>query len=91
MRIAVASDDRKTIVAHFGRARCFVVYETEGREIKNRSAQDNTFTHHSQETGHQHAEHECHSSGSSQHSHGPFGSLGQLCGGDQPRHGMADG
>ncbi len=46
MKIAVASDDGKTISSHFGRARGFVILEIENGEIKSRSYIPNTFTGH---------------------------------------------
>jgi len=46
MKIAIASDDRKTISAHFGRTRGFVIFEIEGKEIKKQEYRDNTFTSH---------------------------------------------
>jgi predicted Fe-Mo cluster-binding NifX family protein len=46
MKIAVASDDEKTIASHFGRTRGFLVFEIEDGEIKSREYQLNTFTGH---------------------------------------------
>lgn len=46
MKIAVASDDGKTISAHFGRTRGFVIFEIEDGEIKSREYLPNTFTGH---------------------------------------------
>ncbi|MEW6685925.1 MAG: NifB/NifX family molybdenum-iron cluster-binding protein [Candidatus Edwardsbacteria bacterium] len=46
MKIAIASDDEKTISSHFGRTRGFVVFEVEGREVKNQEYRPNTFTGH---------------------------------------------
>ncbi len=46
MKIAVASNDGKTIATHFGRARGFVVYELEDRELLARKFVMNTFTGH---------------------------------------------
>jgi len=45
-KIAIASDDEKTIAPHFGRTRGFVVFEVEGKEIKGREYRTNTFTGH---------------------------------------------
>jgi len=36
MKIAIASDDGKTISSHFGRTRGFVIFEIEGKEIKKK-------------------------------------------------------
>lgn len=46
MRVAVASDDGKTIASHFGRTRGFLIYDIEGGEIRNREYIENTFTGH---------------------------------------------
>jgi predicted Fe-Mo cluster-binding NifX family protein len=46
MKIAIASDDEKTISSHFGRTRGFVIFEVEGKEVKNREYRSNTFTGH---------------------------------------------
>jgi predicted Fe-Mo cluster-binding NifX family protein len=46
MKIAIASDDGKTISSHFGRTKGFVVFEVEGKEIKGQEYRPNTFTGH---------------------------------------------
>jgi predicted Fe-Mo cluster-binding NifX family protein len=46
MKIAIASDDERTISSHFGQTRGFVVFEVEGKEVKNREYRPNTFTGH---------------------------------------------
>ena len=46
MKIAIASDDEKTISAHFGRTRGFVIYEIENGEVKNSEYRINDFTGH---------------------------------------------
>jgi len=46
MKIAIASDDGKTISSHFGRTRGFVIFEIEGKEIKKKGYRENTFTGH---------------------------------------------
>jgi len=46
MKIAIASDDGKTISSHFGRTRGFVIFEIEGKEIKKQEYRNNTFTGH---------------------------------------------
>ena len=48
MKIAIASDDEKTISAHFGRTRGFVIYEIENGSIKNKEYRINDFTFHAQ-------------------------------------------
>jgi len=56
MKIAIASDDGKTIASHFGRTRGFVVFEVEEKTVKNRDYRPNTFTGHAR--GLEHAGHE---------------------------------
>ncbi|MGB8656289.1 MAG: NifB/NifX family molybdenum-iron cluster-binding protein [Candidatus Zixiibacteriota bacterium] len=46
MKIAIASDDERTISSHFGQTRGFVVFDVEGKEVKNREYRPNTFTGH---------------------------------------------
>jgi predicted Fe-Mo cluster-binding NifX family protein len=46
MKIAIASDDERTISSHFGQTRGFVVVEVESKEVKNREYRPNTFTGH---------------------------------------------
>lgn len=46
MKIAIASDDGKTISSHFGRTKGFVVFEIEDKEIKNQEYRPNTYTGH---------------------------------------------
>jgi predicted Fe-Mo cluster-binding NifX family protein len=46
MKIAIASDDERTISSHFGQTRGFVVFEVEGKGVKNREYRPNTFTGH---------------------------------------------
>ena len=46
MNIAVASDDGVSISEHFGRSRCFVVFDVEGSEIRDEIVRQNTFTAH---------------------------------------------
>ncbi len=58
MKIAIASDDNKTITGHIGRVRGFVVLEIESGEIKSREYRPNTFTNHAQGNHkHNHGEH----------------------------------
>ena len=49
MKIAIASDDGKTISSHFGRTKGFVIFEIKGKEIKSQKYRPNTFTHHVRE------------------------------------------
>jgi len=46
MKIAIASDDERTISSHFGQTRGFVVFDMEGKEVKSREYRPNTFTGH---------------------------------------------
>jgi predicted Fe-Mo cluster-binding NifX family protein len=46
MKIAIVSDDEKTIASHFGKTRGFVIFEVEGKEIKGQEYRLNTFTGH---------------------------------------------
>ena len=46
MKIAIASDDERTISSHFGQTRGFVIFEVEGKKVKNREYRPNTFTGH---------------------------------------------
>ena len=46
MKVAIASDDEKTISSHFGRTRGFVIFEIEEKEVRNREYRFNTFTGH---------------------------------------------
>lgn len=54
MKIAIASDDEKTISSHFGRARGFVVFDIEGNEIKGREYRLNTFSGHARGSEEEH-------------------------------------
>jgi predicted Fe-Mo cluster-binding NifX family protein len=65
MKIAIVSDDQKTIASHFGRALGFVIFESENSTIINREYRPNRFTMHVQHPGEEHGpEHH--------HSHGPI-------------------
>jgi predicted Fe-Mo cluster-binding NifX family protein len=46
MRIAVASDDGRTICGHLGRCASFVVFETEDGKITSKELRNNNFTSH---------------------------------------------
>ena len=46
MKIAIASDDGKTIASHFGRTRGFVIVEAEDGKITSSEYRPNTFTGH---------------------------------------------
>jgi predicted Fe-Mo cluster-binding NifX family protein len=68
MKVAVVSDDRITIAAHFGRAQGFVVYTIDNNSVTAKDWLSNTFTAHAQ--GHPHGEHE--EPGHGMHGHGPI-------------------
>jgi predicted Fe-Mo cluster-binding NifX family protein len=60
VKIAVASDDGKTIAPHFGRTLGFVIYDTDGKAIKVNKYKPNTFTGHAlglEHAGHHHDRH----------------------------------
>jgi predicted Fe-Mo cluster-binding NifX family protein len=61
MKVAVVSDDQKTIAAHFGRAQGFIIYTVENNNVTSRDWMPNTFTAHMH--GQSHGEHV--------HGHGP--------------------
>jgi predicted Fe-Mo cluster-binding NifX family protein len=46
VKIAIASDDGKVISSHFGQTKGFVIYELEGKDVKNREYRANTFAGH---------------------------------------------
>lgn len=46
MKIAIASDDEKSISFHFGRTKGFVIFEVEDKDTKNQEYRPNTFTGH---------------------------------------------
>ncbi len=52
MKVAVASDDGKTIAAHTGRCRSFIIYEVSDGKAVRVEAMDNRFTPHMQGSGH---------------------------------------
>jgi len=52
MKISFPTDDRKTIAKRTGRAKEFLIYEIEGRQIINVEYKENTHKHH--EHGHNH-------------------------------------
>ena len=46
MKIAIVSDDEKTIASHFGKARGFIIFEIEDGKILSQEYRRNTFTGH---------------------------------------------
>lgn len=47
-KIAVATDDSKTVAGHVGRCQAFLIFETDGVKVLNREIRENRFTHHRQ-------------------------------------------
>lgn len=68
MKIAIPSDNKVQISAHFGRTRGFMVYEIDRNEILNSEYRDNTFTGHAMGQHHEHDHHE--DNDHQQHTHG---------------------
>ncbi len=63
MKIAVASEDGLSISRHFGRSRCFMVFDVQGADFTGPAVRDNTFTAHAQgecREGEPHAHHHGH-------------------------------
>lgn len=60
MKIAIASDDGKTLAMHFGRARGFVIVELEGKDIKSMTYIPNTITGHARGKHIEHGHHGSH-------------------------------
>ncbi|PMQ01261.1 MAG: iron-molybdenum cofactor biosynthesis protein [Dictyoglomus sp. NZ13-RE01] len=57
MKIAIASDDGRTISSHFGRTRGFVIFEIEDGKVLGEEYRPNTFTGHARglhHSGHGH-------------------------------------
>jgi len=59
MKVAVASTDGAAVSPHFGRSRCFIVFEAVDGRIVGREVRDNTYT--------AHARGECHGEGDHHH------------------------
>lgn len=49
MKIAIVSDDGKTIGSHFGRTRGFVIFEVDGNKLVKQEYLPNTFTGHARQ------------------------------------------
>ena len=54
MKIAVATDDFKTVTGHVGRCNGFLIYEVENGEILNQENRENNFTNHKKENHNSH-------------------------------------
>jgi predicted Fe-Mo cluster-binding NifX family protein len=66
VKIAVASEDGISISHHFGRSRCFLVFETQDKQVTGQSLRENTFTAHARGECREGEPHEHH------HGHGPI-------------------
>lgn len=76
MKVAVASNDGRTISAHFGRSRGFVIFEVNDGEVRQAGYLENTFTGHALGHHHEHAHHS--GGGYHQHHHSHRGILEAL-------------
>ncbi|GAB4333212.1 MAG: NifB/NifX family molybdenum-iron cluster-binding protein [Bacteroidales bacterium] len=82
MKIAVPSDDRIHISGHFGRAKGFLIVQTDRDKIVSKEYVQNTFTGHARGMHHEHGDdhdhhHHHHAHGHGHHSHaGIFEALG---------------
>lgn len=75
MKIAIPSNNQKTISAHFGRTLGFIIIEIDKGQVTKKEYITNNFTGHSQGLHHEHNHN--HNSGSGQHSHsGIFNAIG---------------
>ena len=57
MKIAVATNNEKTVAGHVGRCKGFLVYEIEEQKINRIELRENTFTNHAQGE-HHHGHHD---------------------------------
>lgn len=57
MRIAVATDDNKTITGHVGRCQAFAIYDIDDETIAKKELRENMFTHHRMGGEHNHEHH----------------------------------
>ncbi|TWU44317.1 Dinitrogenase iron-molybdenum cofactor [Novipirellula aureliae] len=64
MKIAVASNDGVSISQHFGRSKCFIVFDVQNKNVENETVRSNTHTahakgecdgHHNHEHNHEHS------------------------------------
>jgi predicted Fe-Mo cluster-binding NifX family protein len=69
MKIAVATEDGKTISKHFGRSPYFVIFEIERDRIINTTLRKNTFTGHFKRDHHEHQHGEHHHGSGDPHKH----------------------
>ena len=72
MKIALPTDDRKTLAKRTGRAVEFVIYTLEENSVKSKDYVKNTHSHHDHEHGHGHGKghgHHDHKKGEGHHNH----------------------
>jgi predicted Fe-Mo cluster-binding NifX family protein len=75
MNIAIPTMDERTLSAHFGRSKAFLVFEAEGGQIRSREVRPNIHGH----QAHGHAEHGQAGHGHGHHDHGGFIALLHDC------------
>ncbi len=56
MKIAIATNNQKTVTGHIGKCKAFMVYEIEGERILNKKFRENLFTNHRM-SSHNHQDH----------------------------------
>jgi len=66
MKIAVATDDLKTITSHVGRCKAFIIFDVENDKITNKEIRENNFTHHKAQ---EHSSQENHNTNEKGHIH----------------------
>lgn len=54
MKIAVATNNQRTVTGHIGRCRSFMIFEINGNDIISKEVRASTFTHHRKDGGHHH-------------------------------------
>ena len=64
-KVAIASNDQKSVTSHIGKCRSFVVFGIDGDRIVNREVRENLFTNHRM----MHESHQHHGEGEGRHSH----------------------
>jgi predicted Fe-Mo cluster-binding NifX family protein len=65
MKVAIATDDFKTVTGHVGRCEGFLIVEVENGEVNSIEERANNFTNHRLNGGHRHHDH----SGAHRHGH----------------------
>ncbi|MDR3684571.1 MAG: DUF134 domain-containing protein [Geothrix sp.] len=77
MKIAIPTMDERTLSAHFGRSKAFLVFDTENGQIRHREVRPNVHGH--QAHGQQEHGHAGHGQGQGHHDHGGFTALLHDC------------